>query len=82
MGGHRHSSLAPGGKYSLGFLGSIMWRDTAPFDGHDYDALARAVPFVPGGAGAELVAVSRTGVVPGLALAHVWGPEDLLAAWR
>ena len=66
----------------IGLVGSIKWHDTAPFDRHDYDTLVRAASAVPGGDGAGPVAVSRTGVVPGLPLARVWGPDDILAAWQ
>ena len=45
-------------------------------------ALALAVPSVPGAHGAPLVGVSATGFAPGLELAHQWGPDDLVDAWR
>ena len=64
------------------WLGSVKWHDSAPFDRHDFDALVRGAPVVPGATGAGLVAVSRTGVVPGLPLHRVWGPDDLVATWR
>ncbi|SDJ98520.1 ATP-binding protein [Nonomuraea jiangxiensis] len=65
------------------FVGSIKWLDNRPFDRHDYDELARGAAFVPGtSAATPRIAVSRAGVEPGLPLEQLWGPEDLLAAWR
>lgn len=65
------------------FVGSIKWLEDRPFDRHDYDALARALPAVPGsGADTALVAVSRAGVTDRLPLDEHWGPADLVAAWR
>ncbi|NEW40082.1 ATP-binding protein [Nocardia cyriacigeorgica] len=65
------------------FLGSIKWLEDRPFDRHDYDALARAVLSVPGtGTRTPLVAVSRSGAEADLPLATVWGPEELVDAWR
>ncbi|WP_411087009.1 ATP-binding protein [Streptomyces sp. 061-3] len=62
------------------FLGSIKWLETSPFDSHDLAALRRhraAVTDAP----VPLVAVSRNGVAcPGLQA--VYGPGELLAAWR
>ncbi|MGW1092779.1 ATP-binding protein [Streptomyces sp. NPDC002596] len=62
------------------FLGSIKWLETSPFDGHDLTALHRhraAVTDAP----VPLVAVSRCGVSCS-GLQAVYGPEELLAAWR
>jgi hypothetical protein len=62
------------------FLGSIKWLETSPFDAHDLAALQRhraAVTHAP----VPLVAVSRCGVGCS-GLQAVYGPEDLLAAWR
>ncbi|MFE7710093.1 ATP-binding protein [Streptomyces sp. NPDC057486] len=62
------------------FLGSIKWLETSPFDGHDLAALHRhraAVTDAP----VPLVAVSRCGVSCS-GLQAVYGPEELLAAWR
>ena len=67
----------------IGFVGSIKWRDVKPFDNHDYDELARAAVAVPGATGVTpLVAVSRSGVAPGLPLAANWGPQQLVDVWR
>ncbi|HEX6073707.1 MAG TPA: ATP-binding protein [Micromonosporaceae bacterium] len=65
------------------YAGSIKWLDSA-FDRRDHAALVRDSARVPGVAPGEtgLVAVSRSGVEPGLPLDLVWGPDDVLAAWR
>ncbi|MDR0285537.1 MAG: DUF234 domain-containing protein, partial [Propionibacteriaceae bacterium] len=64
------------------FVGSVKWRDSQPFDGHDLAELARGARAVPGAERADLVAVSASGFADGLALARRWGPADLLDAWR
>ncbi|HEX2143590.1 MAG TPA: hypothetical protein VHG10_03680, partial [Glycomyces sp.] len=68
------------------FAGSVKWLQ-GPFDGRDLAALDRAAPAIPGfdPGTAGLVAVSRSGVSERLdrdRLDLVWGPEDLLDAWR
>lgn len=62
-------------------VGSIKWRQSEGFTTTDLRELANAAAQVPGGANAPLVAVSR---VPGsvAGLAHLWTPDDLVAAWR
>jgi AAA+ ATPase superfamily predicted ATPase len=68
---------------SIGFVGSIKWREDRPFDARDFMALARAAVAVPGAAeDTPLVAVSRTGVEAGVPLAQSWTPEQLVDAWR
>jgi hypothetical protein len=42
------------------FIGSIKWRETAPFDARDLAALATGRRHVPGADAATLVAVART----------------------
>lgn len=65
------------------FLGSIKWLEDRPFDRHDYDALSRDMPAVPGAdRDTPLIAVSRSGVAENLPLAACWGPEDLIRAWQ
>jgi AAA+ ATPase superfamily predicted ATPase len=66
----------------LGFLGSIKWHDNLPFRRRDYEALVRASAAVPNGPELPLVAVSRSGLDPGLPVAASWTPADLLQAWR
>ena len=67
---------------ALAFVGSIKWREKAPFDRSDLSELARLASFVPGADSATpLVAVSRSGFTV-TDLADTWTPEDLLAAWR
>lgn len=63
-------------------VGSVKWRENAPFDVRDLAALARAGVEVPGAADLPLVAVSRTGFTSTDLLLHSWGPDDLLSAWR
>ncbi|GIH78724.1 hypothetical protein [Planobispora longispora] len=63
----------------LRFLGSVKWLENAPFDDHDFAALARhraALTDEP----VPLVALSRDGVAcSGLAAAY--DPDDLMRAW-
>lgn len=67
------------------FVGSVKWLNTA-FDGHDLGALRRtatAVPgFDPGRSG--LVVVSRDGLadLPSGSVDLVWGPDEVVGAWR
>jgi hypothetical protein len=68
------------------FVGSVKWLASA-FDEHDASALNTAavqVPgFVPGESGR--VVVSRSGVTQGVQRSRpelVWGPDDVLTAWR
>ncbi|EST38330.1 ATPase [Streptomycetaceae bacterium MP113-05] len=70
----------------LHFAGSVKWLGT-PFDRHDLTALRRGADQVPGftEAAPGLVAVTLSGLAPDLDprdLALVWGPDDVLAAWR
>jgi uncharacterized protein len=68
-------------KGHLAFVGSIKWRERAPFDRADFAALARDAAQVPGfDRSTPLVAVSRAGSTA-TDLAAAWSPEDLLAAW-
>jgi hypothetical protein len=68
---------------TLGFVGSIKWHDTQPFDHHDFAQLLRDAPQVPGCTpGTPLVAVSRNGAAPGVPVAASWTPADLVTAWR
>ena len=61
--------------------GSVKWRQRAPFNRRDLAALAGHRAHVPGGADAKLIAVSRSGSsVEGID--RVYGPADLVAAWR
>ncbi len=65
----------------LVFLGSVTWRENAPFDGHDLAALHahrarltdRPVP---------LLAVSRRGTACSGGLTAALGPAELLDDWR
>jgi AAA+ ATPase superfamily predicted ATPase len=65
----------------IGFVGSVKWREAAPFGARDLHELAEARAHVPGAEGAKLVAVSRSGFEPGLGLDATFEPADLLAAW-
>lgn len=62
-------------------VGSITWRDRGPFDQRDLADLAVHRAEVPGGRDAPLVAVSRSGCTA-RDLAAVYGPDDLVSAWR
>ena len=65
----------------IAFVGSIKWREKAPFGRSDLDALLALRPRVPGAAAAKVIGVSRSGfAVRGLDLALT--ARDLLAAWR
>lgn len=65
----------------IGFVGSVTWREDAPFDRSDLAALASVAALVPGASSdTPLVAVSRSGVTAE-GLAASCGPDDLLAAW-
>lgn len=63
------------------FVGSIKWKERAPFDRRDLDALLATRARVPGGSAAPVLAVSRGGVkAPGIDAAFT--AADLLRAWR
>lgn len=65
----------------LGFVGSVKWRENAPFDRADLVRLVADTASVPGTSPqTPMVAVSRSGVVAD-GLAASWSPEDLLVAW-
>jgi AAA+ ATPase superfamily predicted ATPase len=70
---------APVAKKVLG-VGSIKWRERAPFDMGDYAALSRNRDRLPGAtAHTSLLAVSRVpSTVPGVTILT---PADLIAAW-
>jgi AAA+ ATPase superfamily predicted ATPase len=63
----------------LFFLGSIKWRERAPFDDRDLAALHRQMSRVTDEP-VPLIAVSRTGARTS-GLAAGFGPADLLGAW-
>lgn len=65
----------------IGFVGSVKWREDAPFAAAELEELARQRAKVPGAEAASLVVVSRTGVEPGLRADAAFGPDELLAAW-
>ena len=62
------------------FIGSIKWRETAPFDARDLASLAAERSQVPGAGEAKLVAVARTSceAQPDA----FYSASDLLRAWR
>lgn len=71
---------------SVHFAGSVKWLGT-PFDSHDLTALARGAAQIPGfpPGSRQLVAATLSGTSPALAsdaLAVVWTPGDVVAAWR
>jgi uncharacterized protein len=66
---------------NVSFVGSIKWRDNAPFDTTDLSALARDAAAVPGSTTrTPLVGVSRSGFTVG-DLSLTWGPDELIGAW-
>lgn len=66
----------------ISYVGSIKWHEERPFDNRDLADLIVARERVPGAdADTALVAVSRTGVTAA-GIDVVFGPADLLAAWR
>lgn len=67
----------------VSFVGSIKWRERAPFDGSDLRALSDAASLVRGtGPDTLLVGVSRSGFDPRAARLDVrLGPDDLIGAW-
>ncbi len=69
------------GASRVSVVGSIKWRDRSPFDQRDLTDLAAHRAEVPGGRDAALVAVSRSGCTA-RDLAAVYGPDDLVSAWR
>ena len=65
---------------SVAFVGSIKWRERAPFDGADISQLAEKSALMPGvGAATPLVAISRTGIDPSVrALSLAITPGELM----
>jgi hypothetical protein len=73
----------PAAPRAIDFVGSIKWRDDAPFDRTDAAALATARGDVPGAdAATRLVGVSRRTFRGADALDVKLSARDLLAAWR
>ena len=64
----------------LRFLGSIKWLENAPFDEHDRAALTRHWAVLTDQP-IPLVAVTRSGATA-TGLHAVYGPDDIIAAWR
>jgi len=65
------------------FVGSIKWREIAPFSRDDAAELAAVRARVPLTDNAtRLVGVSRSGFSPDARLDVELGPEELLRAWR
>jgi uncharacterized protein len=62
-------------------VGSIKWRESGPFDRRDLASLAAQRARVPGADGATLIAVSRSGC-SARDLDRVFGPADIVGAWR
>jgi uncharacterized protein len=64
------------------FVGSIKWRERAPFDRRDLAHLVSQTPRIPGADAETLtVGVSRSGFAAEDLDAKL-GPEELLDAWR
>ncbi len=64
----------------VSFVGSIKWRDSAPFDDDDLRRLAVHRSHVPGAEASPLIAVSRSGSTA--RPDALFGPVELVAAWR
>ncbi len=65
------------------FVGSIKWRDKAPFSREDATRLAAVSTQVPlASAATRLVGVSRSGFYPSARLDVELDAEDLIGAWR
>jgi hypothetical protein len=62
------------------FVGSVKWREDAPFDPDDLRRLAVHRLHVPGAEAARLIAVSRSGCTA--APDRLYTPADLMSAWR
>ena len=66
---------------SIGFAGTVKWRESAPVTQADLTRLAMEATQVPGlTSSTPLVIVSRTPVTAKGA-ANVFGPDDLIGAW-
>jgi uncharacterized protein len=67
------------------FTGSIKWLAT-PFDRHDLAAHRTAAPQIPGyehaGTGTAVVSLSGTDLPTDHAVDVLWGPENVIDAWR
>ncbi len=66
---------------TIGFIGSVKWRERRPFSAKDLAELAKQRAQVPGADSARLVAVGRNGFEKGLAADATFGPDELLSAW-
>lgn len=66
---------------TIGFVGSVKWREREPFSADDLHELQAARAHVPGAEGAKLLAVSRSGPEEELDVDASFGPDELLAAW-
>lgn len=67
---------------SVAFTGTIKWLDTGVLDRRDVAQLIADTPKVPGAReSTPRIAISRNGSEPGLDVAAVLGPDDLITAW-
>lgn len=73
-------SPEPSAPAPVTFVGSVKWRERAPFDRDDARHLAAQRAAVPGAAGVPLVGVARTGVTGDVDLALT--AADIVDAWR
>lgn len=65
---------------TVGFIGSVKWRESAPFGRADLRALAAAADQLPGGTSVPLVGVSRSGFSTD-ELDVALAAEDVFHAW-
>jgi hypothetical protein len=69
------------GATRIRLIGSIKWRENAPFGRRDLAGLAVHRTKVPGAADAVMIAVTRTECTTD-GLDRVYGPADLVTAWE
>ncbi len=65
---------------SIGFVGSVKWRENEPFSRRDLSDLARSRAVVPGAELAKLVVVSRARVDDDVTVDATFRGDELLAA--
>jgi hypothetical protein len=67
---------------TIGFIGSVKWRERGRFSAEDLGELAGQRVQVPGAESAKLVAIGRAGFEKGLGADATFGPDELLGAWE
>ncbi len=67
---------------TIGFIGSVKWRERGQFSAKDLAELARQRVQIPGAESAKLVAIGRGSFEKGLDADATFGPDELLAGWE